>query len=251
MDATARIVPARRARAAARHAARRRADALGEPSGQARPAARSATCSSTRRGVTSRRRPERRIADLLAEEEVAIAGVVETSPCVARGDGSRSCARASTTSPATSRRSGSTRSGSRRSSCRAPQIRLRGRLQRGEFQVRAYDLGGAVATADFAPVYPAGEELTPQRLRALVDQALPRDGRSAGSAAGRARPAPRAAAQGRRACTRCTGRARSTRRRRRAGGSRSRSCSCSRSASPAGGASARTRSRRRSARQAS
>ena len=52
-------------------------------------------------------------------------------------------------------------------------IRLRGRLQRGDFQVRAYDLGDALATADFAPVYPAGEEMTPQRLRALVDQALP------------------------------------------------------------------------------
>ena len=77
-------------------------------------------------------------------------------------------------------------------------IRLRGRLQRGEFQVRAYDLGDALATADYAPVYPAGEELTPQRLRALVDQALPLRRRRARSAPGRARPTPRAADQGRR-----------------------------------------------------
>ena len=52
-------------------------------------------------------------------------------------------------------------------------VRLRGRLQRGEFQVRAYDFGEARATADYAPVYPAGEEVTPKKLRSLVDQALP------------------------------------------------------------------------------
>jgi ATP-dependent DNA helicase RecG len=54
------------------------------------------------------------------------------------------------------------------------QVRLRGFLKRGEFQVRSYDLDGVSATADFAPVYPAGEEMPPKRLRALVDQALER-----------------------------------------------------------------------------
>ena len=39
--------------------------------------------------------------------------------------------------------------------------------------MRSYDLDGVSATADFAPSIPAGEELTPPRLRALVDQALP------------------------------------------------------------------------------
>ena len=45
------------------------------------------------------------------------------------------------------------------------RVRLRGQLQRSEFQVRSYDLNGVAATADFAPVYPASEEMTPQRLR--------------------------------------------------------------------------------------
>jgi ATP-dependent DNA helicase RecG len=52
------------------------------------------------------------------------------------------------------------------------RIRLRGQLRRGEFQVRSYDLGDASATADFAPVYPASEEVTPKKLRELVEEAL-------------------------------------------------------------------------------
>ena len=54
------------------------------------------------------------------------------------------------------------------------RVRLRGFLKRGEFQVRSYDLDGVSATADFAPIYPASEEMPPKRLRALVDQALER-----------------------------------------------------------------------------
>ena len=53
------------------------------------------------------------------------------------------------------------------------RVRLRGQLKRSGFQVRSYDLNGVATTADFAPVYPASEELTPQRLRALVERALP------------------------------------------------------------------------------
>jgi ATP-dependent DNA helicase RecG len=52
-------------------------------------------------------------------------------------------------------------------------VRLRGHLKRDTFQVRAYDLNGVSATADFAPVYPASEEVTPKRLRALVERILP------------------------------------------------------------------------------
>ncbi len=55
------------------------------------------------------------------------------------------------------------------------RVRLRGRLQRrGEFLVKTFDVGGPAATADFAPVYPASEELTPKKLRELVAAALPR-----------------------------------------------------------------------------
>ena len=53
------------------------------------------------------------------------------------------------------------------------RVRLRGQLKRNEFAVRSYDLNGVSATADFAPVYPASEEVTPKRLRTLVEQALP------------------------------------------------------------------------------
>jgi len=53
------------------------------------------------------------------------------------------------------------------------RLRLRGQLRRNEFHVRSYDLNGATATADFAPVYPASEELTSPRLRLLVEAALP------------------------------------------------------------------------------
>src|SRR5204863_6156602 len=53
------------------------------------------------------------------------------------------------------------------------RVRLRGQLRRNEFNVRSYDLNGASATADFAPVYPASEEITVKKLRELVEQALP------------------------------------------------------------------------------
>src|SRR5439155_16773246 len=52
-------------------------------------------------------------------------------------------------------------------------IRLRGKPGRYGFDVRSYDLGDASATADFAPVYPASEEITPKKLRELVEAALP------------------------------------------------------------------------------
>jgi ATP-dependent DNA helicase RecG len=53
------------------------------------------------------------------------------------------------------------------------RMRLRGRPGRYGFDVKAYDLGDGDATADFAPVYPAGEEITPKKIRALVGAALP------------------------------------------------------------------------------
>jgi ATP-dependent DNA helicase RecG len=52
------------------------------------------------------------------------------------------------------------------------QVRLRGQLRRNEFTVRSYDLNGASATADFAPVYPASEEVTVKKLRELAGKAL-------------------------------------------------------------------------------
>ncbi len=57
------------------------------------------------------------------------------------------------------------------------RVRLRGQLRRNEFAVRSYDLAGAngaASTADLAPIYPAGEEITPPRMRALAAAALTR-----------------------------------------------------------------------------
>jgi len=53
------------------------------------------------------------------------------------------------------------------------QIRLRGKLGRFGFEPRSYDLGETRATADFAPVYPAAEEIAPASVRRVVDLALP------------------------------------------------------------------------------
>jgi ATP-dependent DNA helicase RecG len=51
-------------------------------------------------------------------------------------------------------------------------LRLRGRANRYGFAVGSYDLEGEVETADFAPVYPATEDISQKKLRELRLQAL-------------------------------------------------------------------------------
>jgi ATP-dependent DNA helicase RecG len=51
-------------------------------------------------------------------------------------------------------------------------VRLRGKPGRYGFDVKSYDVGAGEATADFAPVYPASEEIPAKRLRTLVGHAL-------------------------------------------------------------------------------
>jgi len=53
------------------------------------------------------------------------------------------------------------------------KVRLRGKLGRWGFEPRSYDIGDARATADFAPVYPAAEEIAAATVRRVVDAALP------------------------------------------------------------------------------
>src|SRR3954465_847120 len=54
------------------------------------------------------------------------------------------------------------------------EVRLRGKLGRFGFEPRSYDIGDeARATADFAPVYPAAEEIAAATVRRVVDAALP------------------------------------------------------------------------------
>jgi ATP-dependent DNA helicase RecG len=117
--------------------------------------------------------PERRIADLLAEEETAIAGEVR-SVSVRRPRRNLAIVQARVADESDEITAvwfnqawlaEKLQPGTR--------VRLRGQLKRNGFQVRSYDLNGVGATADFAPVYPASEEVTPQRLRGLVERALP------------------------------------------------------------------------------
>ncbi len=51
-------------------------------------------------------------------------------------------------------------------------IRVRGRANKYGFAVSSYDLDGDAETADFAPVYPASEDLAQKKLRDLHTQAL-------------------------------------------------------------------------------
>jgi len=116
--------------------------------------------------------PERRIADVLADEEVAISGEVRTvnvrrprrrlalvEARVSDGTGEVKATWFNQAWLAEKLRPGT-------------RVRLRGSLGRYGFTVKSYDLNGGVATADFAPVYPATEALTPKRLRELVLAAL-------------------------------------------------------------------------------
>jgi ATP-dependent DNA helicase RecG len=117
--------------------------------------------------------PERRIADLLAGEEAAIAGEVRrvsvrrprrnlaiVQARVADDSGEIGAVWFNQAWLAERLQPGT-------------RVRLRGQLERNGFKVRSYDLNGVSATANFAPVYPASEEVTPKRLRGLVERALP------------------------------------------------------------------------------
>ncbi len=115
--------------------------------------------------------PERRIADLFGEEEAVIEGVVRSASSRRRG-------RLTILTAAVADGSGEIRvtwfnqpwleakliAGTR--------VRLRGRPNRYGFAVESYDLGDVAATADFAPVYPATEELAQKTLRDLTEKAL-------------------------------------------------------------------------------
>jgi ATP-dependent DNA helicase RecG len=53
------------------------------------------------------------------------------------------------------------------------RVRLRGKTGRYGFDVKSYDLGEVRSTADFAPVYPAAEEIAAKTVRRVVEAALP------------------------------------------------------------------------------
>ena len=116
---------------------------------------------------------EVRIADLGGEEEeVAIAGEVLSISKRRRGRLQLLTARISDGSAAVSA-TWFNQPWLERQLQPGTHVRLRGRPGRFGFDVRSHDVGEASATADFAPVYPASEEITPKKLRELVEVALP------------------------------------------------------------------------------
>ena len=117
--------------------------------------------------------PERRMADLHGDEEVAIAGEVLSVSKRRRGRLQMLTARVSDGS-ATVSATWFNQPWLERQLQPGTSLRLRGRQGRYGFDVRSFDIGDGEATADFAPVYPASEEITPKKLRELVGAALPR-----------------------------------------------------------------------------
>src|SRR3954465_5010695 len=113
----------------------------------------------------------RRIADLHGEEEVVIEGEIMTVTQRRRGrltivtarvgDGTASISASWFNQPWLAHQLPP-----------GARVRLRVRPGRYGFVVRTYDLGHVDSTADFAPVYPASEELAPKTVRTLVTNAL-------------------------------------------------------------------------------
>ena len=234
-----RVAPlARSARASGRDAARRRPDRRAAAR-QARPPHRRRPARRTGRAATSSPIAERRSRDLFGDEEAVIEGVVRTRVASRAAAGCTSSRHTSRTTPARSGRRGSTSRGSRRSwlparacACAASRIATASRSI-------ATTSARTPETADFAPVYPASEELAQKQLRGLVEAALDRRACGGRAAAGVLAASRAAAASRRRARRRSIARARSTRPRRDGAGSPSTSCSCSSSRSHAARPSAR------------
>ncbi len=115
--------------------------------------------------------PTKPISDLFGDEEAAIEGVVRTASGRRRGRLQILSARIADDTgeikatwfnqPWLEKRLVS-----------GTRIRLRGRANRYGFAVSSYDLEGEAETADFAPVYPASEDLSQKKLRELRAQVL-------------------------------------------------------------------------------
>jgi ATP-dependent DNA helicase RecG len=116
--------------------------------------------------------PEVRMADLQAEMDVAISGEVLSTSTRRRGRLQMLTARISD-GTATVSATWFNQPWLENQLQPGTAVRLRGRQGRYGFDVRSFDIGEGEATADFAPVYPASEEITAKKLRELVGAALP------------------------------------------------------------------------------
>jgi ATP-dependent DNA helicase RecG len=115
--------------------------------------------------------PELRIAELFGEEEAAISGVVRS---VRR----RRARRVTLVTARVADESGAidavwfNQDWLVDKLTPGTSVRLRGQRRGKDFVVKSYDLGDTAQTADFAPVYPATEEVANKRLRAFTEAAL-------------------------------------------------------------------------------
>ena len=117
--------------------------------------------------------PTKRICDLFGDEEAVIEGVVRSATSRRRGRLKILTARiADETGEIKATWFNQPWLESRLVS--GTTIRIRGRANRHGFAVSSYDLDGESETADFAPVYPATEDVAQKKLRDLHEQALER-----------------------------------------------------------------------------
>ena len=118
--------------------------------------------------------PKRQIADLFGDEEVLIEGeVLKTSTRHGRGRLRILTAQVADDSGRVSA-TWFNQPWLQEKLAPGTHVRLRGTTNRYGFQVRSFDLNGGGATADYAPVYPASEEISATKLRELVAAALAR-----------------------------------------------------------------------------
>jgi ATP-dependent DNA helicase RecG len=116
--------------------------------------------------------PTKRISDLFGEEEAAI-------ECVVRSTSSRRRGRLKILTARVSDDSGEIKATwfnqpwLEKRLVPGTEIRLRGRPNKFGFAVSSHDLDGEVETADYAPVYPAVEDVSQKKLRDLRAQVLP------------------------------------------------------------------------------
>jgi ATP-dependent DNA helicase RecG len=115
--------------------------------------------------------PTKRICDLFGDEEAVIEGVVRSATSRRRGRLKILTARIADAT-------GEIRATWFNQPWLEPKLvpgtalRVRGRANRHGFAVSAYDLDGDAETGDFAPVYPASEDVAQKKLRDLHTQAL-------------------------------------------------------------------------------
>ena len=115
--------------------------------------------------------PRKRICDLFGDEEAVIEGVVRSASSRRRGRLKLLTARIADETGEI-KATWFNQPWLEKRLVPGTPVRLRGRANRYGFAVTSYDLDGEGETADFAPVYPATEDLSQKKLRELHAQAL-------------------------------------------------------------------------------